>query len=117
MTTEEKIKVMQAYVDGKYIGLSRKGERKYNSYSIRGFSEIIWNWEEYDYVVEKEPKYIPFDFSDACSLIKTPIKQKDKQLVTEIYYIDSEYINYHISYQSLLNDFTFLDGTPCGKLA
>jgi len=54
MTTAEKIKVMQAFVDGKSIECkSKSGVWAPSGNTIH--SGNTWNWSEYDYRVKAEP--------------------------------------------------------------
>ncbi len=106
-----KIRVMQAFKEGKEI----------ESYDTNGFEiwnldkNPTWNWYFYNYRIKQEPEYIPFDFSDAESLIGKVVKRKN---INEIFMLSYFYnvgtLDY--SYTRLFNDFTFLDGSPCGKL-
>ncbi len=53
-TDEEKIAVMQAYVDGKGIRMSLLSDPDYWT----GSFDPAWNWEKIDYKVEPEPMVI-----------------------------------------------------------
>ena len=58
-TTQEKIQVMQAWLDGKQIETCTFG--RYMSWSL--FPKDIepdWNWEYHDYRIKPGIKYIPF---------------------------------------------------------
>jgi len=52
MTTQEKILVMQGFVDGKRIQV-RYGESRWTDYR---FSELDWNWEKCEYRIKPEEK-------------------------------------------------------------
>lgn len=111
-TTQEKIEVMQAFLQGKQIEISQNGQDDWEKYRT---NEPIWDWHKFDYKVEGELQYIPFDFSD--DLLGMKIKDDDSKY--QITYQDSEGIGtYHsfVRYQQLLDEFTQLDGSPCGKL-
>lgn len=112
-TTEEMISIMQAYVDGKEIEI--------NSWDGNGWNdepEPEWNWSNNDYRVKKEPKqteYVPFSFEDAEFLIGKVVKHKKDSWVELITYCDKNETSIAL-YEYLLDNFTFLDGSPCGKL-
>ena len=137
MTTEEKIKVMQAHIDGEYIEFRIKGEEVWEDCGIPA-----WNWQEFEYRIkpeEKKPTYRPYkdtdemiaDFKErfkvnvpsyAMPLIWLKYeglysKVNEYHLVT--YYADnSECALGETMYKigELFNHFTYLDGSPCGKL-
>ena len=69
MTTEEKIAVMQAFVDKKEIEILINNEWK-----TMVIPDPNWNWGADNYRIKQEPKYQPFDFSDAENLIGKTIK-------------------------------------------
>lgn len=65
----------------------------------------------------KAPKYVPFTFDDDLLGLKVKYKStKEKMFIT--YQSEDEIqcggLNY--SYDNLLEDFEFINGTPCGKL-
>ena len=62
----------------------------------------------------KEPEYIPFSFKD--DLLGKRVKHKDggyKELITVQIF---DRVNKIYSYEELLKYFTFIDGSPCGKI-
>lgn len=114
-TIEEKISVMQAFAEGKEIERIIK--------SIGGLCWVLdptpsWNWYSFDYRVKEEPKqpeYIPFTFEDAEHLIGKSVKHKKDSWVEVITYCNKNETS-SCMYEDLLRDYTFLDGSPCGKL-
>lgn len=52
MTTAEKIKVMQAYEDGKQIQKVTRGEEDWKDWDVSW--EPTWNWDTFDYRVKPE---------------------------------------------------------------
>jgi len=70
MNTEEKIKVMQGYLDGKTVQINwnERGERNWSDLPERGsgIHNIDWNWEHFDYRLKpNEPRVKWFGvFSD-----------------------------------------------------
>ena len=109
-TTQEMIAVMQAYEDGKEIQLRLLTDSKYYDCKNPG-----WNWDNYDYRVKQATEYVPFTFKDAEFLIGKVVKHKKDKWVELITYC-SENETSSCMYEDLLSDYTFLDGSPCGKL-
>lgn len=71
-----------------------------------------------DYRVKEEPKvpeYIPFTFEDAEFLIGKVVKCKTQDYTAMIISCTESGTNVD-DWKPLLDDFTFLDGSPCGKL-
>ena len=74
--------------------------------------------EHYNYRIKPQPQLIPFDFSDAEMLIGRAVKSKDGKIVSVITNLTIDIVwlvAERIFYDELLSDYTFLDGTPCGK--
>lgn len=114
-TIQEMIAVMQAYADGKEIELA---PNCYTNKIWKDTSNPAWDWNQFDYRVKEEPKqpeYIPFSFEDAEQLVGKVIKSKDENWIELLTFFDEDYTS-NITYEALLRDYTFLDGSPCGKL-
>lgn len=109
-TIEEKIAVMQAFADEKDVEYYNTSTEKWCK-----TKDPVWDWIRYDYRVKKQPEYIPFTFEDAEFLIGKAVKSKDEKWIKMLISFDEDYAS-NISYETLLRDFTFLDGSPCGKL-
>lgn len=133
-TTKEMISVMTAYEEGKKIKcLDMYGIERCVYDKSKG-EEPAWDWAECDYRVCEEPKYRPY--KDIDELLKdwaekthnVPanmeqlvrpliwVKAKDtgtERLITD-YNRQVELVNY-ITFDSLFKEYTFLDGSPCGK--
>ena len=107
-TIQEKIAVMQAYVDGKEI-------ETFDGKVWHHVNIPFWNWNDVDYRVKEEPEYVPFSFEDAEFLIGKVVKhKKDKWVEMLTWCSPDEVLN--IPYEILLDNYTFIDGSPCGKL-
>ena len=66
-----------------------------------------------------KPEYVPFDFSDAQQLLGKIVIAKNEDFVGIISAVaqNAVYIGGCIElYKRLMEDFTFADGTPCGKI-
>lgn len=68
-TLEQKIKVMQAALAGAEIEMVESEEFPWEDVAKPDF-----NWSDYDYRIKPENKQVPYDFSDAESLIGRKIK-------------------------------------------
>ena len=72
-----------------------------------------------DYRVKLNPEYIPFDFTDAEFLTGKVVKAKNSNWVLMITACNNSHCysdGICFLYEELLSNFTFLDGSPCGKL-
>lgn len=88
------------------------------------FSFSINTDHDADIFIEKERQLIPFDMSDAESIIGKAVKHKVNDrfsLITDFAsFSTGNYIQVGTSMirpSTLLNNFVFLDGSPCGKYA
>ena len=71
-----------------------------------------------EYRIKPNPKYVPFSFEDAELFMSRTVTAKDKSCKAVITYSDDEDVllgTVGRDYKYLLEDFTFLDGSPCGK--
>ena len=113
--TKEKIKVMQAFLDGKIVEYCMRDEPD----DFERLVNPIWDWSYCDYWIKEEPEYIPFDESDAGFLLgKIGIDKKylGKRFICEVSKNKVWFRDSWVYFQQLFEDYTFLDGTPCGKL-
>lgn len=84
-TLKERVEVMQAYLDGKTIQDNIDG----NWTDWESGNDPQFNWSSYDYRIKPENKQVPYDFSDAESLIGRKVKNKRTtgiSLITCVYY-------------------------------
>lgn len=121
MTTEERIEIMKAYVNGKQIQF-----RAINSSSIwHDIDEPQWDWSDSEYRIKPEPKRRPYkdaeEFLKALKEHGPMIKDLDPKI--DVYlsvigvYPDRKHITtniWNIEFESLLNGYAWQDGTPCG---
>lgn len=141
MTTEEMIKVMKAYDEGKAI------EWRYSTMTTKdtwyAVKEPVWNWFDYEYRIKPEkkpPTYRPYkdvyemrdDIEKRRVAIQHPVfsglwvKAKDKsksvydieEMITAIDYNKSNITlgkNWTwTNLDTLFANYTYLDGTPFG---
>lgn len=73
-----------------------------------------------EYRIKPEPKYVPFAFEDAELFWLKRIKRKNnKSFVTTILAYDDRNVYFDddsVTYEQLLSDYEFNDGTPAGRL-
>ena len=72
------------------------------------------------YRVKPQPKIVPFDYSDAEMLINKVVKTKEFDRVRSIVALGNDNLlklgDMWITYLELFDKYTFLDGSPCGKV-
>jgi len=94
-TLEEKIEVMQGYLDGKIIQDNIYGE--WTDWACP--NPPLFEWTNHDYRIKPENKQVPYDFSDAERLIGRVFKHKRTSNIFLSTYINSTNINFgSISY-------------------
>ena len=72
----------------------------------------------YEYRIKPKPKYVPFTYEDAELFMNRIVISKDKSCKAVITYSDNEDVllgTVGRNYKHLLENYTFLDGSPCGK--
>lgn len=130
-TTEEMIEVMKAYEEGKEIEF-----RLPSGYWAEAIAPT-WNWKETDYRVKAEPKYRPYnnieellkDWAEKTHSIPATmkkyvrpliwVKQKKEEMKMLINGYDTSdntvflLVNW-CGLEYLFNNYTYLDGSPCG---
>lgn len=84
---------------------------------------IGWSEPVECYRIKPEPKYVPFDISDAPDLVGKTVKFINKdfwRIITMVnghtafpIYFDRDS---QINFRTLFDLYEFVDGTPCGKL-
>lgn len=117
--TEEKIKVMQAYLDNKQIEFDSGSRDVWVDWL--SIEEPNWNWEDNEYRIKPEPRYRPFkDAEEAMDVIKEKgnIIKWDGDYFTILYICDGGVMiggeRVSRGYVQCLQYATFLDGTPFG---
>lgn len=121
MTTKEKIKVMQAFVDGKAIQIkSVCGVNDWTDYK----GEPVWEWYGSIYRIKPGQKLRPYTFEEFLMAQKEHgMYLKWKNAEHESLYLPYEIrdigvsfspgeINY--AYEDLLHTCTWQDNSPCG---
>ncbi len=118
MTREQLIKhwdVIKAFKEGKEVEYSYDG-------GITWWKSGTPIFDDKEYRVKQKPEYIHFDSSDSKKLIGRIVVHKDKTYLEGIHQITSIKKDYLYFYNGscnmkyLFKYFTFLDGSPCGKI-
>lgn len=113
---DEMCAVMQAYKEGKKIEYVSKSSV---TNIWRDEPKPIWDWDGFDYRVKEEPHYVPYDSVTEVEKDKWVMKKGSKRIhkITSIDYIDDTvFICEWENMQRLFDEYTYEDGTPCGKL-
>ena len=124
-TTKEMIEVMQACERGEQI------EFCYTDEVIKVWQDTngkpLWNWGDTDYRVKPKPKYVPFETAEEFI---TAQRKKGRFIIdkksgtkynifinaSNIVYLTNIYsFSFFGTLQKIFDEFTFTDGTPCGK--
>ena len=120
-TTKEMIEVMQAYDRGEQIQLL---DRLGNWVDI---DMPEWSWGLRDYRVKPKKKYVPFETAEEFI---TAQRKKGRFIIdkksgtkynifinaSNIVYLTNIYsFSFFGTLQKIFDEFTFTDGTPCGK--
>lgn len=99
-----------------------------NGEEIEYYTYLSGKWEQasipswyldVEYRIKPKPEYVPFDFSDAEMVVGKVIKNNSNTLKFLVYGAENEGVlidNRSLCYKALLNNYKFLDGSPCGKL-
>lgn len=79
------------------------------------------NFGNYDYRIKPTPELIPFDFSDAEMFVGKLVRKKDFSVICNVSSVDDDGrvflgFNVYCDLVEFFNKFTFLDGSPCGKI-
>ena len=79
----------------------------------------VFNNFNNEFRIYTEPKLVPFTFEDVDLLIGKAVKSKSKDIITLIQVLYPKNVMMHgfdtVSYYCLLQNWEFIDGSPCGK--
>lgn len=130
--TQEMIKVMQAYVDGKRIEAIKIGDHRVaNEHWSDVTDSVSWSWQSLDYRVKKTPGLIPYHhreefrrdyekhgralvYKTEPDIYISPLTISDKGV--DFYNIKTHNVCHIDYYPELLEFYQWADGTPCGIL-
>ena len=124
-TTKEMIEVMQACERGEQI------EFCYTDEVIKVWQDTngkpLWNWGDTDYRVKPKPKYVPFETAEEFI---TAQRKKGRFIIDKksgtkynifinasniVYLVNIYSFSFLSTLKKIFDEFTFTDGTPCGK--
>lgn len=120
-TTKEMIEVMQAFDRGEQIEFKHIDSDDW-MLAFAG-SPMSWNWYDFDYRVKPKPKLIPYESEQEFYEAMKAHGQYLKMICFNGYFwcpttIESDDIwigGVRVTYEELLKEYEFVDGTPCGK--
>ena len=107
-TLKEKIEVMQAALAGAKI---ETVELEKENWSV---VHPFWNWMTFDYRIKPENKQVPYDFSDAESLIGRKFKHKRTSNIFLSTFINSTNIhfgNFSYTFSSMAEELEIWNNT------
>ena len=109
--TKEKIKellpIIEAYINGKQIQ-SKTSETEWQTCMDPKWFDCC------EYRIKPDKKLVPFTFEDRKLFIGQIIQSKTCQRIELISSATLNHVN-GTTYRSLLENWTFLDNSPCGK--
>lgn len=126
MTTQEKIEVMKAYTEGKKIQARDIGGKYW--WNVELPEEPSWDWYHHDYRIKPESTYRPYkDTDEMIEDFKRRAEIATNEMSLPWIWIMSKKDGYRYllsifgtvtvdgtNFSDLLDDFTYLDGSPCG---
>jgi len=105
--------------DGSCVCITTGYEGNFYNNNNNGYGSFVpYTWRKNYWRPIPEKKIIPFDFSDAEMLIGRPVKTKtfgDMFIISRISKESIYMSNCNMGYRYLFEEYTFLDGSPCGK--
>ena len=122
MTTKEMIEVMQAYDRGEQI---ERRDRCGNNWFLAPVPS--WDWIQYEYQVKPKPKYVPFETAEEFIIAQ---RNKGNVIINKgsgtkynifinasniVYLVNIYSFSFLSTLKKIFDEFTFTDGTPCGK--
>ena len=111
--------IMQAFAEGKVLQYCNKEALRFCWMD----TDTLVCGDHYVYRIKPEPHYIPFTYEDHKLFKDKWITCRDSKVLKRIVCVYKESVAiinntmpYSFSYETLLSDYVFEDGTPCGKL-
>jgi hypothetical protein len=109
------IEICKAVLQGKEIEYCPKRTEDWEQVTDPSFD--FW---DNDYRVKEKPTYVPFTFEDVKDLIGKPVLSKCNIFSFVVVSISHAGVGFYgtsdCGFGYLLENFTFLDGSPCGKI-
>ena len=126
MTTKEMIEVMQAFARGEQIEYREKKDSEW----LPLFHDPYWDWAQFEYRIKSKPTCRPYknasEFLQAqkehgmnirlkwCNCYMLPLYITNILIGVQYPQGDGSIVDIDVSYEELLRDYTWQDGTPCG---
>ena len=112
-TTAEKIKIMQAFEDGKKIQWKYLDNKNWGKVVTP-----IWDWNRCDYRIKPETKYRPYELEEFINLKETLFFCKRYEAFYAVQWVDICAIGLadgrELTYEKFLEMFERVGGAPCG---
>lgn len=114
--TRHCIRIMRAYVNGEEIEYCNDGE---DVAEWTTTASPVWEWNSCDYRVK--PGTAPYDFEDFIRWMTLNnqlwVKSKANGNIYAINMVNKKgvHVDRFMPFEELLEKFTHIDGTPCGK--
>ena len=116
-TIEEKIAIMQAFANGKKIEIYNKRLKKWHE-----IEDPKWDWLDSEYRIKKVPEYRPYTFDELANAIAEKggyVIEKESGIISfirNLYPVGSPISikDGRCGFETLLNNYTWLDWSPCG---
>ena len=114
MKPHKHAELIKAWADGAEIEYYDECVKKW----LHICSTPFWS-DDLKYRVKPQQKLMPFTFDDARQILGKAVICKSEKRINVILGVDED--NVHLStdfpsFKRLLDEYTFLDGTPCGKV-
>lgn len=114
----ERIEVMEAFRGGRDVECLIIGNTNWHVMDSDG--SPAWQWGDCNYRIKSEPKLVPLDAS--CDLVGKVVIRKTTgvNLMIVAAYPSGVWLGGHercVGWLLLENEYFFLDGTPCAKVA
>ena len=114
---KELIPILQAVADGKEVEYSGRDREEWYCAQYNILEEIIN--DEYDLRIKPKAEIIPFDYSDDLVGMVVIAKYDEMPSKKMVVFQHESGVGFYndefILYSELLENYTFLDGSPCGK--
>ena len=127
MTTKEKIEVMQACEKGEQIEYC---EKEHPEHWDTCCFPPNWDWKHFNYRVKVTPTYRPYRNAEellqaqkehgmnirlkGCNYYRLPLYITDTLIGVQCPQSGGSVVSIDASYEDLLRDYIWQDGTPCG---
>ena len=111
---DQVLPIITAFINGKTVQKSIVSRNEWIDDNSPTFSI------EFDWRIKPQPRIVPFDFNDFPIFINKVVKIKNDPTIYAVVAANQSFIWIGVipqgySYTEFFNNFTFVDGSPCGK--